>query len=82
MAQGSASRGVAFKILLAVERGDAHSDDLLRGRAVSRLSAADRNLTTALVLGVLRWQIALDEQIRALLKKPNAKLDSEVLIAL
>ncbi len=67
---------------MAVERGKAHSDDLLRGKAVDALSPADRNLTTALVLGVLRWQIRLDAQIKSLLKKPNAKLDPEVLIAL
>ena len=47
-----------------------------------RSSAQDRNLVTALVLGVLRWQIALDARIRPLLKRPNAKLDAEVLIAL
>lgn len=46
------------------------------------LSQPDRNLTTALVLGVLRWQIDLDQRIRPLLKHPNAKLDAEVLIAL
>ncbi len=46
------------------------------------LSQSDRNLTTALVLGVLRWQIDLDQRIRPLLKRPNAKLDAEVLIAL
>jgi 16S rRNA (cytosine967-C5)-methyltransferase len=82
MAQASASRKAAFSILLAVERGDAHSDDLLRGSRVSKLPASDRNLTTALVLGTLRWQIALDAAVRLLLKKPNAKLDVEVLIAL
>ena len=59
-----------------------HSDELLRGRQVEALSQPDRNLTTALVLGVLRWQIDLDRQIRPLLKHPNAKLDAEVLIAL
>ena len=32
------------------------------------LSPADRNLATALVLGVLRWQIRLDQQIKRLLK--------------
>ena len=67
---------------MAVERGNSHSDDLLRGRAVNALSAADRNLATALVMGVLRWQIQLDEQVRPLLARPNAKLDPEVLIAL
>ncbi len=46
------------------------------------LSQPDRNLTTALVLGVLRWQIDLDQRIRPLLRHPNAKLDAEVLIAL
>jgi 16S rRNA (cytosine967-C5)-methyltransferase len=67
---------------MAVEHGKAHSDDLLRGKAVSALAPANRNLATALVLGVLRWQIRLDHQLRPLLKRPNAKLDPEVLIAL
>ncbi|MGD0348004.1 MAG: transcription antitermination factor NusB [Terracidiphilus sp.] len=78
----SPARKAAFRILLAVEGGKAHSDDLLRAKEVSALAPADRNLATALVLGVLRWQIWLDRQIRPLLKHPNAKLDSEVLIAL
>jgi 16S rRNA (cytosine967-C5)-methyltransferase len=82
MAQVSAARRAAFSILLKVERGEGHSDDLLRGQAVSRLSPVDRNLATALVLGVLRWQITLDRAVRPLLKKPNAKLDPEVLTGL
>ena len=69
-------------ILLAMERGGAHSDELLRGDAVAALSAQDRNLVTALVLGVLRWQMVLDARTRPLLKRPDAKLDDEVLIAL
>ena len=67
---------------MAVERGRAHSDDLLRARAVDALSPADRSLATMLVLGVLRWQIQLDAQLKNLLKKPGAKLDPEVLTAL
>jgi 16S rRNA (cytosine967-C5)-methyltransferase len=82
MAQISPSRKAAYHILLAVERGQSHSDDLLRGKAVNALSAPDRNLATALVLGVLRWQIQLDHQIRSLLARPNTKLDTEILIAL
>lgn len=78
----SASRRAALEILMAVERGKAHSDELLRRKNVDQLSVADRNLTTALVLGVLRWQIRLDSEIKPLLKKPNARLDAEVLIAL
>ncbi|MDE3186338.1 MAG: methyltransferase domain-containing protein [Acidobacteriota bacterium] len=82
MAAVSPARKAAFNILLAVERGPSHSDDLLRGKAVSALAPADRNLATALVLGVLRWQIRLDRELHTLLARPNAKLDTEVLIAL
>ena len=82
MAAISPARKAAFQILMSVEHGQSHSDDLLRGKHVNALSAVDRNLATALVLGVLRWQIRLDEQIKGLLKKPGARLDPEVLIAL
>jgi 16S rRNA (cytosine967-C5)-methyltransferase len=81
-AEVSPARKAAFKVLLAVERGPSHSDDLLRGKAVDALSAPDRNLATALVLGVLRWQIRLDRQLRDLLKRPHARLDPEIRIAL
>lgn len=82
MAAVSPARKAAFQILLAVEKTQAHSDDLLRGKAVSVLSTADRHLATALVLGVLRWQGRLDGQIREFLAKPNARLDREIQIAL
>ena len=78
----SPARKAAFGILLAVERGKAHSDELLRGKEVSALAPADRNLATTLVLGVLRWQIRLDEQLKGFLKRPGGKLDREVRIAL
>ena len=67
---------------MGVERGHSHSDDLLRSKAVDGLSAPDRNLATALVLGTLRWQIRLDHQVQAFLKHPGAKLDAEIRIAL
>ena len=78
----SPARKAAFDVLIAVEKGHSHSDDLLRSKAVGALSPADRNLATTLVLGVLRWQIRLDHELRALLKHPGAKLEPEVLIAL
>jgi 16S rRNA (cytosine967-C5)-methyltransferase len=86
MSAVSPARKAAFGILLAVERGrahsHAHSDDLLRRKEVSALAPADRNLATTLVLGVLRWQIRLDEQLKSFLKRPGSKLDREVRIAL
>jgi len=78
----SQARQAAYQVLLAVERGHSHSDDLLRSKAVDALSAPDRHLATALVLGVLRWQIQLDHAIRRLLARPNAKLDAEIQVAL
>ncbi len=82
MAEISHARKAAFQVLMGVERGHSHSDDLLRGKAVADLSAPDRNLATALVLGVLRWQIQLDHELQTQLKRPHGKLDPEVRIAL
>ena len=76
------ARRVASRILLRIATTDAHSDELLRSREVDALSAADRNLTTTLVLGTLRWELSLDAQIRPLLSRPNAKLASETAVAL
>ena len=79
----SEARRAAFAILLAVERGTRHSDDLLRDhQSMVQMSDPDRRLATALVLGVLRWQIQLDGQFRKFLSKPNMKLDAAVLVAL
>ena len=82
VARVSPARRAAFDVLMAMERGRGHADELLRAKTVSALSDVDRNLATALVLGVLRWQLLLDEQIRPLLKRPGARLDAEVRIAL
>lgn len=78
----SPARQAAFRILLEVDEGRTHADTLLRAPFVDRLSATDRNLTTALVLGTLRWQVRLDHELKKFFTKPNAKLDRAVLIAL
>jgi 16S rRNA (cytosine967-C5)-methyltransferase len=76
------ARRVAFEILTLVAAQEGHSDDLLHGARTQDLSEADRNLATALVMGVLRWQIALDAQIATLLQRPDQKLDESVALAL
>ena len=69
----TAARMAAFRALLAMERSrNAHCDELLRAPAIESLSQADRNLTTALVMGVLRWQLALDAILAGYLKKKFA----------
>jgi 16S rRNA (cytosine967-C5)-methyltransferase len=78
----SPARAAAFEILERVALTDAHSDDLLHSSRLSDLSQADRNLATTLVLGVLRWQIALDALILPLLSRPDAALASPVATAL
>ncbi len=75
-------RAVAFQILLEVSGTDAHSDDLLRSRNVDALTPQDRALVTTLVLGTLRWQVRLDQQIRPLLTRPDATLPTAVETAL
>ena len=76
------ARAAAFEILLKVATTDARSDELLRSREVDALSVQDRALVTTLVLETLRWQLALDERIRAFLARPNARLMPAVQTAL
>jgi 16S rRNA (cytosine967-C5)-methyltransferase len=76
------ARMAAFRVLLAMERSsNTHCDDLLRAPAIESLTQVDRNLTTALVMGVLRWQLSLDAiAVRYLQRK--SQLDPAVAIAL
>jgi 16S rRNA (cytosine967-C5)-methyltransferase len=82
LAKISPARSAAFEILLRVAGSDAHSDDLLHSPLIAGLSQEDRNLSTALVMGVLRWQIALDAQIAKHLARPGQQLAEPVAIAL
>jgi 16S rRNA (cytosine967-C5)-methyltransferase len=76
------ARLAAFEILKLVGENKGHSDELLHSARVDGLSPEDRNLTTALVMGVLRWQIALDARVRGLLQRPEQRLAEPVSIAL
>ena len=49
---------------------------------MSALSQADRNLAHTLVLGVLRWQLALDARMQPLLQRPDQALPTPVATAL
>jgi 16S rRNA (cytosine967-C5)-methyltransferase len=82
MAKITPARLAALEILKLVGEGKGHSDELLHSARVDALSPEDRNLTTALVMGVLRWQIALDARVRGLLQRPEQRLAEPVAIAL
>ncbi|HKW74337.1 MAG TPA: 16S rRNA (cytosine(967)-C(5))-methyltransferase RsmB [Terriglobales bacterium] len=76
------ARIAAFNILLRVEREQAYAVELLHSASMDKLSEADRNLTTEIVMGVLRWRLLLDQQIAQFSFTPFAKLDLEVVTAL
>jgi 16S rRNA (cytosine967-C5)-methyltransferase len=78
----SHARAAAFDILLRIERDAAFATELLHSKKIDELSIADRALTQEIVLGVLRWQSALDAAIAAQSSQPLRKLDREVLLAL
>ena len=70
------ARLAAFELLLELrQKPDSHSDTLLRSKRVEALSALDKNLVTTLVMGVLRWQLVLQQRIRAALTKSNPLLE-------
>jgi 16S rRNA (cytosine967-C5)-methyltransferase len=76
------ARAAAFEILLKIDSGVGHCDELLHSMRVQALSPQDRNLCTTLVMGTLRWQIALDGQVRSYLKRPEERLDPRIQLAL
>jgi 16S rRNA (cytosine967-C5)-methyltransferase len=76
------SRVAAYKVLLRVERESSYAVELLHSGMLDDLEPADRNLTTELVMGVLRWRSVLDQYIAHFSFSPLPKLDLEVLTAL
>src|ERR1700679_1199745 len=77
------ARKVAFDLLLELKRKpESHSDVLLRSKRVEALSPLDRNLATTLVMGVLRWQLVLQQRIREALTKSRGHLADPVQVAL
>ena len=78
----SPARWAAFLVLERVENTDGHSDDLLHSSLLAGLSQPDKNLATALVMGVLRWQLLLESRLLPLLSRPDAELPSPVATAL
>src|SRR6202453_2102071 len=75
------ARKAAFELLLELRRKpESHSDVLLRSKRA--LSALDNNLATTLVMGVLRWQLVLQQRIREALTKSKGHLADPVQVSL
>ena len=78
----SPARAAAFDTLLRIAQQGSYASELLHSSQYAKLSPADHGLATELVMGVLRWQSRLDEEISRFSAKGLAKLDIEVLTAL
>jgi 16S rRNA (cytosine967-C5)-methyltransferase len=79
----SPARRVAFELLLELRRKpELHCDVLLRSKRVEALSTLDKSLATTLVMGVVRWQLVLQQCIREALTKSKSHLADPVQVSL
>lgn len=72
------ARLIAVRILARVEKEGAYANLLLRSQLPALSQVRDRNLTTALVNGVLKNKLLLDYALRKHLSKPMSALPHEV----
>jgi 16S rRNA (cytosine967-C5)-methyltransferase len=78
----SPARKIAYEALRRVEAEGAYASDVLHAELDTHVKAEDAALATELVMGVLRWRKLLDFLLERQLKKPVAKLDLPVALAL
>lgn len=76
------ARQIAVRILTRVEKEGAYANILLRSQLAGIEDSRERNLTTALVNGVLKNKMTLDFALRKHLSKPMSALPNEVRAAL
>src|SRR5580704_12292524 len=78
----SIARKIAYETLRRVEAEGAYASDVLHLELGPSIKPVDAALATELTMGVLRWRRLLDALLEPLLKKPAARLDLPVAIAL
>jgi 16S rRNA (cytosine967-C5)-methyltransferase len=72
------SRKVALQVLQEVREGRFAEDALSDALDRQNLSAKDKNLTTELVYGVVRWRDRLDSIIRRCVLRPGTRVNPDV----
>jgi 16S rRNA (cytosine967-C5)-methyltransferase len=83
VARVSPARQAAYEVLLEWKRKpELHGDVLLHSSRMRGLSTLDTHLANALVMGVLRWKLALEERITARLTRGKSELADPVWVAL
>src|SRR5277367_6649914 len=78
----SPARKITYEVLRRVEAEGAYASDVLHAELGARVKTEDAGLATELVMGVLRWRRLLDFLLERQLKKPVARLDLPVALAL
>ncbi len=78
----SPARKIAYEVLRRVEAEGAYASDVLHSELGARVKPEDAALATELVMGVLRWRRLLDFLLERQTKKPVARLDLPVALAL
>lgn len=78
----SPARKIAYEVLRRVEAEGAYASDVLHSELSAHVTPVDAALATGISLGVLRWRRLLDFLLERQLKKPVARLDLAVAIAL
>jgi 16S rRNA (cytosine967-C5)-methyltransferase len=78
----SRARAIAFETLRRVEEQGAYASDVLHSELDERVKPEDAALATEITLGELRWRALLDFLLERQLKKPVARLDLSVALAL
>jgi 16S rRNA (cytosine967-C5)-methyltransferase len=66
----SPARTLSYKLLCRIQSRNWFSDDALNSEFMERLAIRDRNLTTEIVYGTLRWQGALDYILAGVSSRP------------
>lgn len=78
----SRARAIALETLRRVEEQGAYASDVLHAELDERVRPQDAALATEITLGVLRWRALLDFLLERQLKRPVARLDLPVALAL
>jgi 16S rRNA (cytosine967-C5)-methyltransferase len=78
----SPARKIAYEVLRRVEAEGAYASDVLHTELGAGVKVEDAGLTTELVMGVLRWRKLLDFLLERQLRRPAARLDLPVALAL
>jgi 16S rRNA (cytosine967-C5)-methyltransferase len=78
----SPARTIAFEVLRRVEAEGAYASDVLHAELGSRVTPENAALATEITFGVLRWRRLLDFILDSQMKKPVARLDLAVALAL